>query len=184
MSLEIIIGPMFSGKTTELLRRLTSYNCINKKCIYINSSLDTREETNFSTHNPLIKDININSLKVDSIDDSFIEKVKDYDVIGIDESQLFSGKLERCVITLVDCMNKIVIVSGLNGDFQRNKFGKILDLIPHCDSVIKLYPYCKKCSEEGCVSRALFSKRIGNKNEVIDVGYNNYIPVCRKCYND
>lgn len=184
MSLEIIIGPMFSGKTTELLRRLTGYNAINKKCIYVNSSLDTREDNNFSTHNPLIKSLNIDSIKVDNINYEFLKDVRDYDVIGIDESQLFNGTLEVCVRTLVDEMNKIVIVSGLNGDYKRCKFGKILDLIPHCDSINKLYPYCKTCSEDGKVTKALFSKRICETDNVIDIGYNNYIPVCRLCYNN
>ena len=74
MSLEIIIGPMFSGKTTELLRELTGYNAINKKCIYVNSSLDTREDNNFSTHNPLIKGLNINSMKIDKINYEFVKE--------------------------------------------------------------------------------------------------------------
>lgn len=184
MSLEIIIGPMFSGKTTELVRRLTSYNSINKKCIYINSNLDTREETTFSTHNPMIKNLNIDSLKVNKIDSYLLNKVKDYDVIGIDESQLFNGLLEVCVLRMVDLMGKIVIVSGLNGDYKRNKFGKILDLIPHCDSIVKLYPYCKICAEKNILNKALFSKRIEcNDDKVVNIGYNNYIPVCRVCYN-
>ena len=50
-------------------------------------------------------------------------------------------------------MNKIVIVSGLNGDYKRGKFGKILDLIPHCDSINKLYPYCKTCSDRGNITK-------------------------------
>ena len=183
MSLEIIIGPMFSGKTTELIRRLIGYNAINKKCVYVNSSLDTREDSNFSTHNPLITSINIDSIKIDKINYDFVKSVKNYDVIGIDESQLFNGTLEVCVRTLVDDMNKIVIVSGLNGDYKRCKFGKILDLIPHCDSINKLYPYCKMCSDKGNITKALFSKRISQEEGIINIGYNNYIPVCRKCYN-
>jgi thymidine kinase len=181
MSLDIIIGPMFSGKTTELIRRLTSYDAIGKKCVYVNSSMDTRDSKNFSTHNPVINSLNIDSMKVDTINYKFIESVKGYDVIGIDESQLFTGVIDICVQRLVDDLNKIVIISGLNGDYKKHKFGRILDMIPHCDSVIKLYPYCKKCADEGRVTRALFSKKIDN-DCVIEIGYDNYIPVCRKCY--
>lgn len=183
MSLDIIIGPMFSGKTTELIRRLTTYNSIGKKCVYINSSLDNREDTNFSTHNPLLNSINIDSFKIDKINYDFVNMVKDYDVIGIDESQLFEGFLELCVKRLVDTLNKIVIVSGLNGDYKKRKFGKILDLIPNCDNIIKLYPYCKTCSDEGILNKALFSKKINSCEDVIDISYDKYIPVCRKCYN-
>jgi thymidine kinase len=184
MSLEIIIGPMFSGKTTELIRRLTTFKSIGKKCIYINSCLDTRGNKDFSTHNPLIKDLDIDSMKIDKINNDFISKIINYDVIGIDESQLFQGGMTDIISHIVDDMGIIVIVSGLNGDFKKNKFGNILDLIPHCDSVIKLYPYCKSCGDKGNITKALFSKRINGEDEVVVVGYDNYIPVCRECYND
>ncbi len=183
MSLQIIIGPMFSGKTTELLRRLTSYKAIGKNCVYINSNLDTREQTNFSSHNPLITKLDIDSIKVDKINYNFVKNIKEYDVIGIDESQLFEGTINVTIPHIVDKLNKIVIVCGLNGDYKKNKFGHILDLIPHCDSINKLYPYCKTCSLEGKVTKALFSKKIIGGDDVIDIGYDNYIPVCRKCYN-
>ena len=184
MSLEIIIGPMFSGKTTELIRRLNTFASIGKKCLYVNCSLDNREEKDFSTHNPDLNSISkIDSIKVFFINNHFTDKVKNYDVIGIDESQLFGVNLSTNTINyLVDELDKKIIISGLNSDFRRNKFGKILDLIPVCDSIVKLYPYCKTCSEKGKVTKALFSKKITDDDSIVDVGYNNYIPVCRKCY--
>ena len=87
-------------------------------------------------------------------------------------------------MNVMDDMEKIVIISGLNGDYKKHKFGKILDLIPHCDSIIKLYPYCKSCGDKGNITKALFSKRIHGDDEVVEVGYDNYIPVCRGCYNN
>jgi len=184
MSLEIIIGPMFSGKTTELIRRLNTFASIGKKCLYVNCSLDNRGNKDFSTHNPDLNSISkIDSIKVSIINNYFIEQVKDYEVIGIDESQLFGVNLSTNTINyLVDELDKKIIISGLNSDYKRNKFGKILDLIPVCDSVVKLYPYCKTCSEKGIVTKALFSKKITGCDSIVDVGYDNYIPVCRKCY--
>ena len=84
MSLDLIIGPMFSGKTTELLRRLYTLSSINKKCIYINSQLDDREDANFSSHNPSITTINVDSMKVNKFDDKLLNTISNYDVIGID----------------------------------------------------------------------------------------------------
>lgn len=184
MSLDLIIGPMFSGKTTELIRRLNTFASIGKKCVYINSFLDNREEKDFSTHNPDLKSLTkIDSMKVKFINYCFIEKVKKYDVIGIDESQLFGVNLSPTTIEfLTDKLDKKIIMSGLNGDFKRNKFGRLIDLIPICDTVVKLYPYCTKCSEDGKIEKALFSKKINEDTKIVDVGYDNYIPVCRKCY--
>ena len=74
MSLDLIIGPMFSGKTTELVRRLNTFAAIGKKCVYINSSLDNREEKDFSTHNPDLKSLTkIDSMKVQFINYQFIK---------------------------------------------------------------------------------------------------------------
>ena len=175
---------MFSGKTTELIRRLNTFASIGKKCLYVNCSLDDRENKNFSTHNPDLNNITkIDTIKVSFINNHFINQTKNYDVIGIDESQLFGVNLNTNIIQyLVDKLNKKVIMSGLNSDFKKNKFGKMLDLVPVCDSIKKLYPYCKICSDKNKITKALFSKKITNNENVIDVGYNNYIPVCRKCY--
>tara|TARA_A100001015_G_scaffold78344_1_gene86931 strand:+ start:756 stop:1316 length:561 start_codon:yes stop_codon:yes gene_type:complete len=186
MSLDLIIGPMFSGKTTELIRRLNTLSAIGKKCVYINSSLDNREKKDFSSHNPDLKSITkIDSMKVQFINYQFIENIKKYDVIGIDECQLFGVNFITTTIRhIVDKLDKKVIISGLNGDFKRNKFGKIIDLIPECDSIIKLYPYCSSCSLNGKIEKALFSKKITGSDNIVDIGYDNYIPVCRKCYNN
>ena len=185
MSLDLIIGPMFSGKTTELIRRLTKFASIGKKCLYINSSIDTREKKNFSSHNPMITDLyNIHSMKVHNIGNILSDGIHDYDIIGIDESQLFGDNLLKNILNIVETQHKHVIVSGLNGDFQRNKFGSILDLIPFCDNITKLSAYCSICSYKGIINDAHFSKRKDlSITDVIEISYTSYMPVCRKCYN-
>ena len=182
MSLDMIIGPMFSGKTTELIRRLNTFQSVGKKCVYINSILDSRNTEHFSTHNPVIKELgNIDSIKTNNLE-SIIHIITNFDIIGIDESQLFMGNFKKNIIDLVEEHNKKIIISGLNGDFQRNKFGYILDLIPYCDGITKLYPYCLTCSKNGIIEKALFSKRLNNDQNKINISYDNYIPVCRKCF--
>tara|TARA_Y100000114_G_C11721406_1_gene308661 strand:- start:367 stop:927 length:561 start_codon:yes stop_codon:yes gene_type:complete len=186
MSLDLIIGPMFSGKTTELIRRLIKFASIGKKCLYVNSSIDTRESTNFSTHNPTITKLNnIESVKIDDINNLFIEGISQYDIIGIDESQLFNSNLKHHILQFVEEYDKHVIMSGLNGDFLRNKFGSILDLVPYCDNITKLSAYCAYCAEKGIIKDAHFSKRKDvSITDVIEISYKSYIPVCRKCYKN
>jgi thymidine kinase len=75
--------------------------------------------------------------------------------------------------------NKKIYVSGLDGDFQQNKFGSLLDLIPHCDKVTKLNSLCGICKDG---TSAIFSKRITSDTDQTLVGVDNYIPVCRKCF--
>lgn len=181
--LHIIIGPMYSGKTTEILRRLNIYSEMGFDTLYINTKLDNRSDNDFSTHSSFIGSCGkIDTLSVYNLEECK-EKIEKYKIIGIDEAQMFKG-LKDFVLKLVEDGKKTVIIGGLNGDFLRNKFGEMIDLIPYCDSVEKLTPFCLTCCQEGSYTNALFSKRLdeSNKETVVIGGKNEYIPVCRKCY--
>jgi thymidine kinase len=104
--------------------------------------------------------------------------VKKADVIIINEGQFFDDIYET-TIKLVEKYKKCVYVCGLDSDFKRNKFGRLLDLIPFCDNIFKLQSLCMNCKDG---TKALFSKRITNNESQIVIGSDNYIPVCRKCY--
>ena len=73
---------------------------------------------------------------------------------------------------------KIVIVAALDGTFQRKSFGRILELIPHAEHVIKLHAVCAVCGEN-----ASFSQRLSCQQQVQLIGGEElYRPVCRNCY--
>ena len=74
---------------------------------------------------------------------------------------------------------KIVYVCGLDGDFQMEKFGHILDIIPLADEVIKKQALCAICQNG---KRASFTKRLTGENVQKLIGSSNYIPVCRECH--
>jgi thymidine kinase len=76
---------------------------------------------------------------------------------------------------------KRVYISGLDGDFERKKIGQILDLIPLCDKVTKLTSICNKCKNG---TPGIFSKRLTGEKEQTVIGADNYIPVCRECYEE
>ncbi len=184
--LELIFGPMFAGKTTELVRRLNLYNEMDLNVLYINSSIDTRSNASFSTHNNTLKEHHqIVSMKCNSLH-GIIDTAKDYDVIGIDEAQFFNTLYDD-VKHLVDDLGKKVIVSGLDADFKREPFGDIIKLVPLCDSVIKLKPFCKYCRDNKKIVPAVFTSKHNDKERAegnIDVGgYDKYFPTCRSCYH-
>ena len=174
--LEIIIGNMFSGKSTELIRRINREKSIKKKILVINFSGDNRYSSNSVVTHDQTK---INCLKLNKLNDLNKEFVKNYDSFFIDEGQFFPD-LYDFVLELVDRYRKHVVVSGLDGDANRTQFGDIIKLIPICDSVHKLTAYCNKCND-GTV--APFTKKITNDTTLIDIGGSDkYIPVCRYHY--
>ena len=183
MSLEIILGPMFAGKSSEILKKVKREHSIGRKVLIITSSLDVRYITNtnlIKTHDSQTMEANALS----NIEDIF--RLTDFEsshLVIIEEAQFFAG-LYDVVKRLVEVYKKNVIVVGLDGDSNRNPFGDILQLIPICDRVIKLNALCKRCSDG---TEAIFSARIAKatadakESSTICIGGEEmYMPLCRK----
>lgn len=175
--LEIIIGPMFSGKTSKLLDLYKQYSFCNIKVAVVNHSEDTRyDATMLSSHDkimiPCIQTSSLSNLTENS-------EVDEADVILINEGQFFAD-LYGFVVDMLK-FNKKIYVSGLDGDFERKKFGQILDLIPLCDKVTKMTSLCSLCKNG---TLGLFSMRLTKEKEQMLIGSTNYIPVCRVCYEE
>jgi thymidine kinase len=176
--LELIIGNMFSGKSTELIRRINREKSINKKILVVNYISDNRYSSNsVATHD----NNKVISLKLKELSEISIDIINTYDSFFIDEGQFFSD-LYSVVLKLVDVFHKHVVISGLDGDASRNTFGQLISLIPICDKIDKLTAYCNICKDG---TPAPFTKKCGGSStEVIDIGgIEKYIPVCRKHYN-
>lgn len=173
--LELILGPMFSGKTTRLIDIYNSHYADNKNIKVINYTGDTRyHDSMLSTHDKvMIPCVFANKIK-DVCQSDTIHK---YDIILINEGQFFPDLYES-VYELVETYHKKVYICGLDGDFKRDKFGKMLDLIPLCDKVVKLSAICVNCKQP-----AIFSKRLTKEEQQIVIGSSNYEPMCRECYN-
>jgi thymidine kinase len=174
--LEVILGSMFSGKTSRLVEVYKQCKFCNIPVLVINHCIDNRyDEELLSTHDK----IKIPCIKTEKL--SFILDNPDLqtcEVILINEGQFFTD-LYDVVVTLLD-QGKKIYVCGLDGDFERKKFGQILDIIPLCDKVNKLTSLCSLCKNG---KPGIFSKRISCETEQTVVGSDNYIPVCRSCYN-
>lgn len=187
--LELIIGPMFSGKTSKLLAIYKQCKFCNISVQVINHSSDTRyNETMLSSHDkimiPCIQTTLLDDLwNYCDIEANYNETAKIHmqlrssQVILINEAQFFPDLLE--VVTDMLKEGKQVYLSGLDGDFQRKKFGQLLDLIPLCDKVTKLTSLCSICKNG---EAGIFSMRLTSETNQTLIGSDNYIPVCRACY--
>jgi thymidine kinase len=173
--LELFIGPMFSGKTSRLIDIYKQCKFCNIPVVVINHALDTRyDDLLLSNHDKImIPCVQTNNLM------STYEQLKDANVYLINEGQFFEDLYEYVSYLLEK--GKKVYVCGLDGDFERKKFGQILDLIPHCDKVTKLTSLCSICKNG---EPGIFSMRLTNEKCQTLVGSDNYIPVCRKCYEN
>lgn len=188
--LEIVLGPMFSGKTSKLIEVYNQYTFCGINVVAINHCADTRyDQKMLSNHNkhmiPCIQTCTIDSIwNYCDLESAYTDVASQHmelrmaDVILINEAQFFED-LVPCVTEMLKDKKKIYLY-GLDGDFQRKKFGTILDLIPICDKVTKLNSLCYYCKNG---EPGIFSIRLTQEKEQVVIGSDNYVPVCRKCYD-
>ena len=175
--LELIIGPMFSGKTSKLIQIYNELKASSKSVSIINHSFDKRyHETMLSTHDKIM----VPCLQSKTLGELWYSNIlKTTDFILINEGQFFED-IYNIIKSMLKC-GKQVYVCGLDGDFERKKFGFILDLIPLCDKITKLNSICSLCKEKN--TPAIFSKRLTKETDQKVIGNDNYIAVCRSCYD-
>ncbi|KAG7491193.1 hypothetical protein MATL_G00000370 [Megalops atlanticus] len=170
--IQVIFGPMFSGKSTELMRRVRRFQIAQYNCLVIKYAKDTRySDTGMATHDKYTMEaVSANRLR------DVRKLALDASVIGIDEGQFFPDTVEFC--EEMANRGKTVIVAALDGTFQRKPFGNILSLVPLAESVVKLNAVCMQCFKE-----AAYTKRLGEETEVEVIGgADKYHAVCRACY--
>ena len=174
MSLSIIMGNMFSGKTSELIRRLKRLKVTDKKIIVVNSAKDTRSPDEvLKTHD----NVRFDCHKVHDLFSLTDRKAfQCADIVAIDEGQFFPRLkkfVEYCLFEKKD-----IILTGLDADSFQRKFGEILDCIPLACEVTKLSALCMVCNNG---TAGPFTKRIvpDLKLELIG-GSDMYKAVCRK----
>ncbi len=171
--IHLIIGPMFSGKSTELLRIIRRYNYKRKSTICVAFELDNRyTKAEFVKTHDLIEYPAIKTQRISDIR----EKLDNYDVIGIDEGQFYPDLVEN-VESLAN-NGKTIIISALSGNFKRESFDILAKLIPKCETIQNINAICYNCNEE-----ANFTKRVTkDEEEMVIGGEEMYRPSCRSCF--
>lgn len=173
--IRLIIGPMFSGKTSFLKTIFDRFTIAGKKCLMVKYINDNRYDDKYVITHTGIKCTGdtIKASKLSEID----KLIYNYDVICIDEIQFYIDAPEYCDKWANDGL--IIICAGLSGTFERKEFPVISKLIPLCEKIELLRAVCPETGND-----ATFSYRINNNNEVIDIGGNDkYKAVDRKTYN-
>ena len=180
--LEMFIGPMWSGKTSELLKIHKRYTFCEAPIISINYIDDTRYGENIISSHDRITIPCKSVKKLNEFSDieygCSTQEFKTAKIILINEAQFFVD-IVGWVKCAVERHNKKIYLCGLDGDYKREKFGTLLDLIPFCDKITKLQSICGVCKKND----AIFTKRIVSDDTQEIIGCDNYLPVCRMCYN-
>eukprot|EP00803_Ostreobium_quekettii_P010809 evm.model.scf_1908.2 EVM.evm.TU.scf_1908.2 scf_1908:17718-21544(+) len=175
-SIELIIGPMFSGKTTELMCRVRRHRAAGRLCLVVKSCKDTRYECErcvLSSHDRAELPATAVERLAELTNVEFM-----YRVIAVDEGQFFPD-LAKAVEAWANA-GKIVIVSALDGDFRRHAFKNVVALVPLAEDVVKKTAVCGSCR-----GSASFTHRLTAETSVEVIGgAETYIPLCRSCYND
>ncbi len=195
--LEVIVGPMFSGKTERLIAKLHRAQYAKKRVRIIKPARDTRTQGYIASRavNPdgttQITDQLSAVMVHDEKDFWHIVKLNTFDVLAVDEAQFFPldepmrdslGWFGRAIRELLYQRRKTglrIIVAGLDMDFAEEPFGPIPGLLAIADTVEKLTGVCMVCgSDAGYISYRLIS---GDQQLVVgDVG--EYQVRCRSCY--
>lgn len=180
MSLELLLGPMFAGKSSALLTIVKRHRSLGWPVMVITHSIDKRygDDPQIVNHD-LQK---LPAIACDSLVPLFAHA--DYStakLVVVEEAQFF-GDLVPFVLKAVDEDHKHVVVVGLDGDAERRPFGKILDLVPHADRIQKLTALCYLCADG---TPAIFTHAYNESafTEQTNVGgADKYTPMCRKHY--
>lgn len=185
--LEIITGPMFSGKSEELIRRLRRATLASKTIILVRPATDNRKTRNIFyliENDPRLKDYR--KLKVASIDSAddirFLMTKYEHDILAIDEGQFLSFEFLDLIVNLLEenkNMDFTIIISGLNMDADARPFGLMPELMARADEILLLTAICTKCRD----NLAMFTQKIGGSGKQIEVGDEDiYTARCRKCF--
>ena len=171
--IELICGPMFSGKTTALISRINNEINNHNKIIIFKPFIDNRYSENYivSHDNKKIKCKAIKTAKeiLDYIDDSKI--------FAIDECQLFDLDIITVCKKLAN-NNKKIILAGLDNDYKAQPFEQMLGLMSITDNITKLNAICVKCGDN-----ANFSYRLTDETDIVVIGKGEkYEARCKKCY--
>ncbi len=178
MSLEIILGPMFSGKSSRILSIVSRYSALNVPILVIKHAADNRYSANEVVTHDNRRVPCVAALNFGDIDPHFLQ---DFKVVIIEEAQFFQG-LVGFVRHLVDNLDIHVFVVGLDGDSERRPFGEILQCIPLADKVEKLTALCHRCANG---TPGIFTYRNGHRDQQMIVGgANMYEALCRDCYHE
>ncbi|MBP7238115.1 MAG: thymidine kinase [Petrotogaceae bacterium] len=173
----VTVGPMYSGKTSELLSFVEIYSLGKKKFKAFKPALDSRyDEMCIVSHT----NAKVQAIAIKSPKEIFKHIDGDEKAVFIDEIQFLSKDLEGVVIELI-ARGIHVYCSGLDLSYKNNSFETTAVIMAHADEVIKKKAVCHECGE---YTGSISYKLVDNDSEIDVGGFEKYIAVCRDCYRN
>lgn len=181
--LTIICGPMYSGKTTELIRLINRIKIANRECIVFKPKIDNRyTATKICTHDA--KD-GIDCVLIDKSMDiiNYVTKNPEIQIIGIDEIQFLDEEIYEVVRYLIQ-EGYNIIASGLDMDFRGEPFGQMPRLLCVANAVQKISAVCNECGDDASYTQRIVDGKPASYNEpIIVVGATEkYEARCENCH--
>ena len=180
--LTVIIGPMFSGKTTKLFSYIDVFKKIGLKTFYLRANFNHHDviisRKIFTNHDKKkMKGLHIDGRGFTEIID-YIKKEKVQKVV-IDEVNFLPKRQARQIIDFLLAEGIDLILSGLAYDYRKREFGITLEYFKKADEAIELFAVCQKCGK-----RADHSQRISGGIEQIEAveEKTEYMAVCSRCH--
>lgn len=162
--IEIITGPMFSGKSEELIRRLKRARIARQRVACYKPDIDLRyHRTAIASHSSQTHDASTVTT-VEDLRAELFPLLDEVEVVGIDEVQFFSEEIIPLSVELVH-LGKRVVMAGLDTTFTAEPFGPVPNLMAIADEVTKLSAVCMVCG-----APAIHTQRLGQSQELVVVG--------------
>lgn len=175
--LEVITGPMFSGKSEELIRRLKRARIARQRVACFKPDIDLRyHRTAIASHSSQTHEATTVA-NTSHLRQALYPQIPTVEVVGIDEAQFFDEAIVQFALELVH-LGKRVVMAGLDTTFTGDPFGPIPALMAVSDEVTKLSAVCMVCG-----APAIHTQRIGKSRELVVVGAAGmYEARCRTCF--
>jgi thymidine kinase len=175
--LEVITGPMFSGKSEELIRRLKRARIARQRVACFKPDIDLRyHRTAIASHSAQTHEA-ITVANTSHLRTALYPQMTEVEVVGLDEAQFFDPGIVQFALELVH-MGKRVVMAGLDTTFSGDPFGPIPALMAVSDEVTKLSAVCMVCG-----APAIHTQRISKSRELVVVGAAGvYEARCRVCF--
>jgi thymidine kinase len=162
--IEVIVGPMFSGKSEELIRRLKRARIARQRVACYKPDIDLRyHRTAIASHSSQTHEASTVT-SVEHLKATLFPQLHEIDVIGIDEAQFFDPTIIPLAVELVH-LGKRILIAGLDTTFNAEPFGPIPTLMAIADEVAKLSAVCMVCG-----APAIHTQRLGQSQELVLVG--------------
>ena len=162
--LEVITGPMFSGKSEELIRRLKRARIARQRVVCFKPDIDLRyHRTSIASHSAQTHEATTVA-NVERLREALYPQLDEIEVIGVDEVQFLDAAIIPFAVELI-ALGKRVLMAGLDTTFAAEPFGPVPNLMAIADTVTKLSAVCMVCG-----AAAIHTQHLGQSQELVVVG--------------